>query len=221
MFTYCDVTDLIRNAEQLEKLATIDAMTNLFNRRHFLALAEAEWGRCRRHHRPLSMLMIDIDHFKTVNDRYGHAVGDEAIVSIASACRESTRGEDLAGRLGGEEFAVLLPETDQAQAMTLAERIRERVANHSLTAHKARFSVTISIGVAAAAASMSGLGALLGAADQALYQAKSRRAQSHGPMVAAARRRVISNTAGQPLDHPRALSISTGQDIYAGVEARS
>ena len=173
MFTYCDVTDLIRNAEQLEKLATIDAMTNLFNRRHFLALAEAEWGRCRRHHRPLSVLMIDIDHFKTVNDRYGHAVGDEAIVSIASACRESTRGEDLAGRLGGEEFAVLLPETDQAQAMILAERIRERVANQSLTAHKARFSVTISIGVAAAAASMSGLGALLGAADQALYQAKA------------------------------------------------
>jgi diguanylate cyclase (GGDEF)-like protein len=173
MFTYCDVTDLIRNAEQLEKLATIDSMTNLYNRRHFLALAEAEWGRCRRHQRPLSTLMIDIDHFKAVNDRYGHAVGDQAIVSTAAACRESTRSEDFAGRLGGEEFAILLPETDQAQAVILAERIRERVANHVLTAHQARFNVTISIGVAAATEGMPGVEALLGAADQALYRAKA------------------------------------------------
>ena len=173
MFTYCDVTDLIRNAEQLEKLATINSMTNLYNRRHFLALAEAEWGRRQRHQRPLSMLMIDIDHFKAVNDRYGHAVGDQAIVSIAAACRESTRSEDFAGRLGGEEFAILLPETSQAQAMILAERIRERVANHVLTAHKAQFNVTISVGVAAATEGMSGLEALLGAADQALYRAKT------------------------------------------------
>jgi diguanylate cyclase (GGDEF)-like protein len=172
MFTYCDVTDLIRNAEQLEKLATIDSMTNLCNRRHFLVLAEAEWSRYRRHQRPLSILMIDIDHFKGVNDRYGHAVGDEAIISIAAACRESTRGEDFAGRLGGEEFAILLPETDQVQAAILAERIRERVANHPLTAHKTQFKVTISIGIAAATESMSGLDALLRCADQALYQAR-------------------------------------------------
>jgi diguanylate cyclase (GGDEF)-like protein len=173
MFTYCDVTDLIHNAKQLEKLATIDSMTNLYNRRHFLALAEAEWSRCRRHQRPLSMLMIDIDHFKSVNDRFGHAIGDLAIVATAAACRESTRGGDSCGRLGGEEFAILLPETDQAQAMILAERIRERVANQALTAHKTRFNVTISIGVAATADSMSGLDSLLGAADQALYRAKA------------------------------------------------
>jgi diguanylate cyclase (GGDEF)-like protein len=173
MFTCCDVTDLIHNAEQLEKLATIDSMTNLYNRRHFLALAEVEWSRSQRHHRPLSMLMIDIDLFKTVNDRFGHAIGDEAIVSIAAACREATRGEDFAGRLGGEEFAILLPETDQAQATILAERIRERVANHSLTAHKVQFKVTISIGTATATEGMSGLDALLRCADEALYQAKA------------------------------------------------
>ena len=173
MFTYCDVTDLIRNAQQLEKLATIDSMTNLYNRRHFLNLAEAEWSRSQRHRRPLSVLMIDIDHFKNVNDRYGHAVGDEAIVSIAAACREGKRGEDFAGRLGGEEFAIMLPETDQAQATILAERIRERVANHTLTAHKAQFKLTISIGIAEATEGMSGLDVLLRAADQALYQAKA------------------------------------------------
>jgi diguanylate cyclase (GGDEF)-like protein len=173
MFTYCDVTDLIRNAQQLEKLATIDSMTNLYNRRHFLTLAEAEWSRSQRHRRPLSVLMIDIDHFKAVNDRYGHAVGDEAIVSIASACREGKRGEDFAGRLGGEEFAVMLPETDQTQATVLAERIRERVANHTLTTQRVQFKVTISIGIAAATEGMAGLDVLLRAADQALYQAKA------------------------------------------------
>jgi PleD family two-component response regulator len=123
MLTYCDVTDLVRNAEQLEKLATTDSMTGLYNRRHFLATAEAEWGRFQRYHRPLSMLMLDIDHFKQVNDRYGHAVGDKAIVSVAGACTDGKRNSDLVGRLGGEEFAILLPETDIAQASIVADRI--------------------------------------------------------------------------------------------------
>jgi diguanylate cyclase (GGDEF)-like protein len=172
MFTYCDVTDLIRNAEQLEKLATIDSMTGLYNRRHFLVLAEVEWSRFQRYHRPLSMLMIDIDHFKSVNDRYGHAVGDQGIRWVAAACHEGKRGADSVGRLGGEEFAILLPETDQAQAWIVAERIREKVAGHVLTAQEVEFSLTISVGIAAAVESMSGVDALLRAADQALYQAK-------------------------------------------------
>jgi diguanylate cyclase (GGDEF)-like protein len=173
MLTYCDVTDLVRNAEQLEKLATTDSMTGLYNRRHFLATAEAEWGRFQRYHRPLSMLMLDIDHFKQVNDRYGHAVGDEAIVSVAGACTYGKRNSDLVGRLGGEEFAILLPETDIAQAGIVADRIRKRVAARDLVAHKVHFKVTVSIGIAAASASMSGIDALMRAADQALYQAKS------------------------------------------------
>jgi diguanylate cyclase (GGDEF)-like protein len=117
------------------------------------------------------MLMIDIDHFKSVNDRYGHAVGDEAIVSVA-ACQEGKRGSDVVGRFGGEEFAMLLPETDSVQAAIVAERIRERVADHFLFVHKVRFNVTISVGIAEAVASMSGIDALLGSADAALYQAK-------------------------------------------------
>jgi diguanylate cyclase (GGDEF)-like protein len=173
MITYCDVTDLIRNAELLEKLATTDSMTSLYNRRHFLTLAGAEWSRFQRYQRPLSMLMIDIDHFKSVNDRYGHAVGDQAIISVATACQHNKRNSDVVGRLGGEEFAILLPETDQAQAAVVAERIRESIAGHMLSAQDVQFALTISVGIAAATVSMSGTDALLRAADQALYQAKS------------------------------------------------
>jgi diguanylate cyclase (GGDEF)-like protein len=173
MLTYCDVTDLIRNAEQLERLATTDSLTSLYNRRHFMELAATEWSRYLRHRRPLSMLMIDIDHFKLVNDRYGHAAGDDAIASIAATCRESKRAADIVGRLGGEEFAILLPETDQVQARVLAERIREKVAGRSLSTQGVEFSMTISVGIAAASADMSGADALLRAADRALYQAKA------------------------------------------------
>ncbi len=173
MITYCDVTDLIRNAELLERYATTDSMTSLYNRRHFLALAEAEWSRFQRYQRPLSMLMIDIDHFKSVNDRYGHAVGDQAIISVATACLQNRRNSDVVGRLGGEEFAILLPETEQAQAAVVAERIRQTIAGHLVSAHDVQFKLTISVGIAAATASMSGTDALLRAADSALYQAKS------------------------------------------------
>jgi diguanylate cyclase (GGDEF)-like protein len=173
MMTYCDITDLIRNAELLEKLAIIDSLTGLYNRRHFLTLADAEWSRFQRYRRPLSMLMIDIDHFKAVNDRYGHAVGDQAIISVAKACEHGKRASDAIGRLGGEEFAILLPETDSAQAAVVAERIRERVAGHVLSAHGVQFKITISAGIASAALSMPGIDALLRAADEALYRAKA------------------------------------------------
>jgi diguanylate cyclase (GGDEF)-like protein len=172
MLTYCDVTDLVQNAQLLEKLATIDSMTGLYNRRHFMTLAEAEWSRFQRYQRPLAVLAIDIDHFKSVNDRYGHAVGDDTIVSVAVACQQSKRNSDIAGRLGGEEFFMLLPETDLAQATVVAERLREKVATHFLTVHKVRFNVTVSIGIAEATVSMAGFDVLLRAADQALYQAK-------------------------------------------------
>ena len=172
MLTYCDVTDLVNNAQQMEKLATIDSMTGLYNRRHFMALAAAEWSRFQRYYRPLSVLMIDVDHFKSVNDRYGHATGDEALIAVANACMEGKRSSDIVGRLGGEEFAMLLPETDLYQARIVAERVRKNVAARSLTTHAVHFNVTASIGLAAATVSMSGFEALLNAADEALYQAK-------------------------------------------------
>ena len=173
MLTYCDISDVIRKSEQLERLATIDSMTGLFNRRHFLASGEAEWSRFQRYHRPLSLLMLDIDHFKSVNDRYGHAVGDETIISVANACAEGKRESDIVGRLGGEEFAILLPETDLAQATIVADRLCKRIAANGLIAQKLHFKVTASIGIATASVSMSGLDVLIRAADQALYQAKA------------------------------------------------
>lgn len=173
MLTYCDVTDLVRNAEQLERFATIDSMTGLFNRHHFIDQAHAEWSRFQRYHRPLSMLMVDIDHFKQVNDRYGHAVGDETIVAVAQACARGKRQSDIVGRLGGEEFALLLPETELAQATIVADRLCKAIAEHVMMAHKVHFKITASIGNAAASVSMSGLDVLMRAADQALYQAKA------------------------------------------------
>jgi diguanylate cyclase (GGDEF)-like protein len=172
MLTYCDITDLVDNAKQMEQLATIDSMTGLYNRRHFMTLAAAEWSRFQRYYRPLSVLMIDVDHFKSVNDRYGHAVGDQALVSVVNACLEGKRSSDIVGRIGGEEFAMLLPETDLYQARIVADRICKAVAATTLRAHEVHFKVTASIGFAAATVSMSGFEALLNAADQALYQAK-------------------------------------------------
>jgi len=173
MITYYDVTDLIRNAEQLERLATTDPLTGLANRRHFLTALDAEWSRFQRYYRSLSVLMVDIDHFKIVNDRYGHAVGDETIKAVTEACLQGKRKSDIVGRVGGEEFAVLLPETNITRARIVAERIRKRIAAQMLKAHTAQFKITASIGVAEAAVSMSGAGSLMVAADEALYQAKA------------------------------------------------
>ncbi len=173
IITYCDISDLIRKEEELKKLAATDSLTGLFNRRHFIELAEAEWSRFQRYHRPLSMLMLDIDHFKSVNDRYGHAVGDEAIIMVGRACTEHKRGPDIVGRIGGEEFAILLPETDLAQAKIVADRLCSRISRETLTTPKVDFNVTVSIGIAAASLSMSAFDVLMLSADQALYQSKA------------------------------------------------
>jgi diguanylate cyclase (GGDEF)-like protein len=119
------------------------------------------------------VLMVDIDNFKSVNDRYGHAIGDEAIKAVADACLQGKRKSDIVGRIGGEEFAILLPETSLARAKIVAERIRKRVAAGILLAHAVRFQISASVGVAEALVSMSGVDALLAAADKALYQAKA------------------------------------------------
>jgi diguanylate cyclase (GGDEF)-like protein len=173
MLTYTDVTDLIRHGEKLEKLATVDSLTSVWNRRHFLALAEAEWSRFQRYHRPLTVLMLDIDHFKSINDRFGHANGDAALIDVANRCADGRRDSDIVGRIGGEEFAVMLPETDFAQSLIVAERIRQSVESHHITINNDNITLTVSIGVASATASMSGVDALMRASDQALYEAKS------------------------------------------------
>lgn len=173
MLTYVDITDLTQKAAMLERLATTDPLTGLYNRRHFLDSLDAEWSRFQRYYRSVSVLMLDIDHFKSVNDRYGHAVGDAAIKAVAAACLEGKRKSDIVGRLGGEEFAVLLPETSLSRARIVAERIRKHVMSAQVRADEVQFGLTVSIGIAEASVSMSGIDALMGAADHALYQAKA------------------------------------------------
>ena len=172
MLIYSDVTDIVRNAEELERLATTDGMTGIYNRRHFLTLADGEWARARRNGRPISFLMIDIDYFKSINDEFGHQVGDEMIVHLANLARDCKRECDVLARIGGEEFALLLPETDLPQAQIVAERLRSEMAAKSLMSASRSIPATVSVGVATTVAAMSNISDLMKAADQALYDAK-------------------------------------------------
>ncbi len=172
MLIYTNVTDLVRNAEQLEKLATTDGMTGLHNRRQFMKLADAEWGRFQRHGRPLSLLMLDADFFKSINDRFGHYVGDQVVAQIAALCREDRRVSDVVARIGGEEFALLLPETTAEAAYAVAERLRRNVEVSPLLTNGNGLAVTVSIGVAEAGPGMSGIVDLMKDSDRALYKAK-------------------------------------------------
>jgi diguanylate cyclase (GGDEF)-like protein len=173
LLTYTDVTDLVRQGDELQRLATIDSLTGLYNRRHFQVLAEAEWSRFQRYNRPLSLLIFDIDHFKLVNDLYGHDVGDRALAHLAALCRQNKRASDVFARLGGDEFAALLPETDLVQAHSVAERMRQALVDAEFFGHDKRVAITVSIGAASATLSMAGIHSLIKNADQALYKAKA------------------------------------------------
>ena len=174
MLAYVSVTDLFRHAEALETLATVDGLTGVYNRRHFLELADAEWARCERYHRPLSLIVLDIDHFKSINDCFGHDAGDAVLMDFAQLCRDRKRKTDVVGRIGGEEFAILLPETELAEALVVADRLRQKTEQRSLTVATEALSLTVSLGVAQAGVGMSGFPRLLKVADEALYQAKQK-----------------------------------------------
>jgi diguanylate cyclase (GGDEF)-like protein len=172
MLTYTDISDLARTNEQLEKLAATDGLTGLVNRRQFIALAETEIARFRRYRRPMAMLLLDIDDFKSVNDRFGHDVGDRMIVHIAMLCDENKRDADVVARVGGEEFAVLLPETDLEDSCAVGERLRRLVSARPLEVTGTKIPVTVSVGVAEFDGSMSGVSDLMKLADRMLYRAK-------------------------------------------------
>ncbi len=167
--------NLQRSYAELEELSLRDALTQLYNRRELQLRLSTELDRASRHDEPLSLLMIDIDHFKAVNDRHGHLVGDATLRSVARVLLADVRPSDLVARYGGEEFVVLLPETTAAGAGLIAERIRRRIAQTPLhEGDDAPLAVTVSIGVAAHPEHGGGDGlALLRAADRALYAAKS------------------------------------------------
>ena len=162
-----------RYHEEIYQLATHDALTELYNRRHFIEMADKEIARAIRHARPLSLCIIDVDLFKPVNDRYGHISGDEVLRQIALLLRRHVRSDDIAARIGGEEFALLLPECDAEAARVFAERLREAVAAAPFAPGGEPQRITVSIGIAELAAERDTRPALMAAADTALYRAKS------------------------------------------------
>jgi len=159
---------------ELERQATTDSLTGTANRRHFLNTAQKEIERCKRHGGPLSLLMLDIDHFKNVNDTFGHAMGDLALQAVAKACGKRLRSSDLLGRIGGEEFALLLVETDMDKACCAGKRLLVQVEENELFAKNGQpVRLTISIGVAELRPHEEALSDLMVRADQALYKAKN------------------------------------------------
>jgi len=155
----------------LERQATTDPLTGALNRRSFENAFAREAERCRRAGVPLFVMMLDIDHFKKVNDRYGHAAGDEALKKLVAACHATLRKTDVLARIGGEEFAALAPASDAAEAMALAERLRENIMTVSVPAGSENFGYTVSIGLSHPAAD-GPLAEALRTADLALYEAK-------------------------------------------------
>lgn len=168
-----DITERRRVEQELARLAQTDPLTGLANRRHFMAQAEEELSRTHRYGGPLSVLMVDIDHFKRVNDTYGHKTGDLVLRKFADLSRHMLRDIDTIGRIGGEEFAILLPETDGSRGREVAERLRSALAEAELPVEQGlplRF--TVSIGIASLAGPGVNIDTLLNQADQALYEAK-------------------------------------------------
>lgn len=157
---------------QLENMATTDALTGVYNRRYFLLAAEQELQRCRRYQHPVSLLMIDVDHFKSINDNGGHAAGDQVLRRLAAVLVGELRRSDMIGRLGGEEFALLLPETNLAMASLIAERIRSRVAAARFGQQGQELQITLSLGLAEAGGEITSLQALMERADKRMYRAK-------------------------------------------------
>ena len=171
-----ELNGLLANAnERLAALASQDGLTGIANRRAFDERLRAEWTRASRSKRPLAILILDVDFFKQYNDHYGHALGDTCLKDIARALSESRRAPDLAARIGGEEFSLILPDTSTEGAKLVAENVRARIEALQLPHAKSAFGiVTASIGIAAGTAQKFGSAeALMDAADKALYTAKS------------------------------------------------
>lgn len=157
---------------EIERLAITDGLTGLFNHRHFQERLSQEFSRIDRFSEPLSVLIIDIDHFKKINDAYGHPVGDAVLKGVADKIRKTIRNIDISARYGGEEFAVILIGTDERGAMNMAERLRKAVMNKTFSADKNTFNVTISIGISTYTKGIKRKEELIEKADKALYQAK-------------------------------------------------
>ena len=168
-----DLTEHKMLQQRLEILASTDALTGLPNRQAIMGKAKTEFSRARRYERPLSLVMIDVDHFKSINDTYGHAAGDHVLTNVGHILGDSLRESDILARIGGEEFVLLLPDTPKANAEHVAERMREQLANSTIKYQNIEISITASFGVAAITAEDDTLEQMLGRADLAMYEAKN------------------------------------------------
>ncbi len=164
---------VVRQSESLADAAHTDTLTGGPNRRGFMMSGASEFSRALRHGAALSVMVLDIDHFKNINDSLGHAAGDQVIRSLAETCMHTLRQSDTFGRLGGEEFGILLPETHLEEALQVAEKLRELLANTPVSREGAEIRYTVSIGVAERMASDESLEALLGRADIRMFAAKN------------------------------------------------
>jgi len=166
------VTQRIRLEQDMKRLATTDALTGANNRHQFFSQAAREVARAKRYDNPLSVIMLDIDYFKSINDTYGHHAGDMVLKAFADTARTALRTSDIFGRLGGEEFAAILPQTGLEEGLEVAERLRAAFAALAVRVDEATIPFTVSLGVTQVRATDKDVEELLNRADEALYRAK-------------------------------------------------
>lgn len=167
-----DISQSKKTEEELLRLAATDPLTGACNRREFALIAEREALRAHRYHHALSLLMLDLDHFKKLNDSYGHTAGDKVLQRLTTLCVNTLRNVDFFGRWGGEEFVALLPETDIEGASIIAERLRKIISENVLTFNDHKITFTVSIGIAQFKDGENTVDAPLSRADSAIYDAK-------------------------------------------------
>jgi diguanylate cyclase (GGDEF)-like protein len=190
-----DFGQLVMDELELRLLANADSLTGAMSRRFFQAEAEREIARAQRNGTDLSCALIDIDHFKAINDTYGHAVGDLVLQRVVATCKSELRASDYIGRLGGEEFALMLPGTSRDSALEIAERIRKAVGAMVIEVSAGKIGLTISIGLATRTAGESSIDLLLQAADAAVYKAKAsgrNRTVFHEPLNTTAPLKIVA-----------------------------
>jgi two-component system, cell cycle response regulator len=166
----------IENAyhEEIYRLTTVDGLTQVFNKRYFIETLEREIGRAQRYRRDLSLILFDIDHFKPINDTYGHLAGDYVLKQLAAVIKSRIRREDILARYGGEEFAIILPEIDNYNALQFAEKVRRLTEKSVFRFEETDIPITISIGVCSLTPDLTDPTAFVKSADTNLYEAKSR-----------------------------------------------
>jgi diguanylate cyclase (GGDEF)-like protein len=167
----------IENARLYERaleLAFTDGLTSLYNRRYLMEQIEREFSRAERNKEPLSLIMVDLDGLKEINDRFGHNEGDQFLREVGRIIKVNTRASDVAARWGGDEFMLLTPETDSSRSAKIAERIRTQVEKYRMNVNGREVGITISAGVVSYPAHASGISELIKNADEAMYNAKKR-----------------------------------------------